>query len=172
MRAAGIGSGDSVVVCLGKPLPRALVRPTTTTKRSKKASDDVLDPFTPQPRLVDRMRQIIAKRQLLSDIPPDLQRLLRSVDVQEADVVSSADLHHIDPQHEYVAQLQRMGFSYSASVKALIVNMYDIERALNWLLEHSSDPDLHVPLSDVSLRRLSESDADRRDDDSRILASP
>lgn len=64
MRAAGIGSGDSVVVCLGKPLPRALVRPTTTTKRSKKASDDVLDPFTPQPRLVDRMRQIIAKRQV------------------------------------------------------------------------------------------------------------
>lgn len=42
---------------------------------------------------------------------------------------------------------------------------FDFEGALNWLLEHSNDPDLHLPLTDEQLRNLGSGDRSEERDD-------
>ena len=47
-----------------------------------------------------------------------------------------------------------MGFSQFRVQKALIINMFNTQSALEWLITHGSDPDIDEPLSHAQLLQL------------------
>jgi len=53
-----------------------------------------------------------------------------------------------------ISPLVDMGFSESRTIKALIINMLNTEIAVQWLIDHSDDPDIDEPLPPSSLLRI------------------
>ena len=60
----------------------------------------------------------------------------------------------IDPT--LISQLTEMGFSENRAIRALASNRLNVQRAMNWLLDHADDPDpsLDEPVSQDALRRM------------------
>jgi len=59
-----------------------------------------------------------------------------------------------EPDRAHMAQLVEMGFAEEAVKKALLLTNNRLELAMDWLLEHGSDPDATQPLSEAELREL------------------
>lgn len=53
-----------------------------------------------------------------------------------------------------IAPLTDMGFSESRSLKALLINLLNTELAVQWLIEHSDDPDIDDPLPEAVLASI------------------
>jgi len=51
-------------------------------------------------------------------------------------------------------QLIEFGFPEVRARKALLLNRMNLERAMEWLLEHSDDPDIDVPLTNAQLSQI------------------
>lgn len=61
----------------------------------------------------------------------------------------------ISPQ--VMLPLVEMGFSEDRAIKALLLNLLNTEMAMEWLLEHSEDPDIDEPLSRLQLYQIARS---------------
>lgn len=61
----------------------------------------------------------------------------------------------IDPS--LIQILTEMGFKEEHARKALILNLLDVEKATNWLLEHVGDDDIDSPIPNEFLARISRS---------------
>jgi len=60
----------------------------------------------------------------------------------------------INVQPSVLNQLKDMGFPEERAKKALILNRMNIQRAMEWLLEHDEDPNIDDPISQQQLLRL------------------
>eukprot|EP01102_Stenamoeba_stenopodia_P023301 TRINITY_DN9995_c0_g1_i2.p1 TRINITY_DN9995_c0_g1~~TRINITY_DN9995_c0_g1_i2.p1 ORF type:complete len:375 (-),score=84.91 TRINITY_DN9995_c0_g1_i2:28-1152(-) len=58
-----------------------------------------------------------------------------------------------------VQQLTDMGFAEEHAKKALLLNRLNTELAMEWLLEHSEDPDIDQPISEEQMRQLAQAEA-------------
>jgi ubiquitin carboxyl-terminal hydrolase 5/13 len=89
---------------------------------------------------------------------------------KEESINHSVNMHPILDETA-VSQIMDMGFSLNASRRALTtVGGSDLEAAMNWIFEHSSDPDLNDPLPQPSNITPLEADAGGSIDDNLVMS--
>jgi len=71
-------------------------------------------------------------------------------------IINSEDFF---PDQESLAILMSMGFSKSRARKALVINFFEPQAAAEWILSHSSDPDIDAPLTEAQIDSLLSRDA-------------
>eukprot|EP00457_Paulinella_chromatophora_P002078 gb/GEZN01002082.1/.p1 GENE.gb/GEZN01002082.1/~~gb/GEZN01002082.1/.p1 ORF type:complete len:842 (+),score=133.27 gb/GEZN01002082.1/:32-2527(+) len=88
--------------------------------------------------------------------PQKPERKSREDHVAEHPVLSSLSAESLMPylSPERMQPLLEMGFSQFRSQKALLLNMFNTEQALDWLINHSEDEDIDQPLSAVQLLHI------------------
>jgi len=66
-------------------------------------------------------------------------------------IINSQDFF---PDQESLAILMSMGFSKSRARKALVINFFEPQAAAEWILLHSSDPDIDAPLTEAQIDQI------------------
>ncbi|XP_047138707.1 ubiquitin carboxyl-terminal hydrolase 5 isoform X1 [Hydra vulgaris] len=103
------------------------------------------------------------KLDVMVDVPDELDlNHLRGNGLQPGEeLLPSEELSAPGPtaNEEYVSQLMNMGFSFEVCKKAVILsNNQGIEAAMNWIFEHSEDPDFESPIVQPSFSQPSSLD--------------
>ncbi|CAD7703799.1 unnamed protein product [Ostreobium quekettii] len=173
LSSAGISNGESLAVVRihdvrepeppeDTPTPDMAAINTAISEYAKAngLEEKLNAPEEPQPQ---RRRAVSASADTLGQLQSLIDALEGRLDAlvqrETAAVVQGrqedmAEVQVPEPNSEHMRTLQDMGFSEVLARNALLLCRNNLEPALNWILQHSSDPAADVPIPQEQLRRI------------------
>jgi len=145
----GIQDGDFLVVFAVRPSPVAVSEKKVESQSPRKVANEDESSEDSDAEMVEESGE-----PSFSQLLPQLQDLMDTL----SNLRNPPQLPAIDEVS--LRSLQDMGFSDQRATKALLLNRMNSQAAMEWLLEHNSDPDIDSPLMEEQLRQLAGNDAE------------
>jgi len=154
----GLHEGDIVVLMTTRtakafpalkdsPIPtKAIILEFTSYGKKIKPTARPTAPSNPISNLRNQLQDLMGSLMGLTSPSSTEEQEVEEEEVQEEEAPVI-----IEVNADALRQLQEMGFTEGRSKKALLLNRMNAPLAMEWLLEHESDPDIDEPLSQDQL---------------------
>lgn len=159
MHLGDVTSGEILIVPQRNPVPKEQVTEAEiefTPENIKALTAGVKTPVASSERsgitrkreLIDAHAQLFNVMGALCNVASVLQNEQRPSEPSSEQVVATSSFEElrakIDPMS--LRQLKDVGFPENRCIKAMVLNEYNAELALEWLIHHSSDADVDEPI--------------------------